>query len=166
MAPNQLIMNTFITFKIPFGKISLDRLEEVVRRTLKESGRLMMKALLQALQERLSFILRTLHPERFVKNGRHGRLRTFKTSFGKVQVPNYQILDKESGKNLRLLPMVVDFRPGKQFSLGALRLATRFSVLTSFRKAAEENNEGLPRPLPIARCTATSARFLKLKSFP
>jgi len=139
VAPKQLTVNISITFEIPFGKISLARIEEAVRRSLKESGRLMMKAFLEALQERFSLLLRVLHPERFVKNGRHGRLRTFKTCFGKVQVANYQILDKGSGKNFRLLPMVVDFQPGKQFSPGALRLATRLSVLTSFRKAAEEN---------------------------
>ena len=86
MAPRQLVMNIFITFDIPFGKVSLAAIEEAVRQSLKELGRLMIKTLLEALQERLSFMLQALHPERFVKNGRHGRLRTFNTSFGKVRL--------------------------------------------------------------------------------
>ncbi|OAQ20609.1 ISH6 family transposase [Thermosulfurimonas dismutans] len=138
MAPRQLLINIFITFEIPLGKVSLAVIEETGRQSLKESGRLMIKTLLEALQERLSFMLQALHPERFVKNGRHGRLRTFKTSFGKVQVVNHQILDKQSRKSLRLLPLAVDFRSGRRFSPGALRLATRLSVLTSFRQAARE----------------------------
>ena len=81
MAPEQLVMNISVTFEIPFGKVSLEAIEEAVRQSLKESGRLMIKTLLEALQKRLSFMLQALHPERFVKNGRHGRLRTFKTSF-------------------------------------------------------------------------------------
>jgi hypothetical protein len=83
-------MNISVTFEIPFGKVSLDAIEKAVRQSLKESGRLMIKTLLEALQKRLSFMLQALHPERFVKNGRHerlrafhGRLQTFKTSFGK-----------------------------------------------------------------------------------
>ena len=138
VAPRQLIISIFITFEIPLGKVSLAVIEEAVRQSLKESGRLMMKTLLEALQERLSFMLQALYPERFAKNGRHGRLRTFKTSFGKVQVVNYQILDKQSRKSIRLLPLAVDFRSGRRFSPQALRLATRLSVLTSFRQAAKE----------------------------
>ena len=118
MAPTQLTMNISITFEIPLGKVSLAVIEEAVRQSLKESGRLMVKTLLEALQERLSFMLQALHPERFVKNGRHGRRRTFKTSFGKVQVVNHQILDKQSRKTLGLLPLAVDFGSGRRFSPG------------------------------------------------
>jgi len=131
-------MSIFITFEIPLGKVSLAAIEEAVHKSLKESGRLMIKALLESLQKRLSFMVQALHPERFVKNGRHGRLRTFKTSFGKVEVVNYQILDKQSGKSLRLLPLAVDFRSGRRFSPKTLQLATRLSVITSFRQAARE----------------------------
>ena len=138
MAPRQLVMNIFITFDIPFGKVSLAAIEEAVRQSLKELGRLMIKTFLEALQERLLFMLQALHPERFVKNGRHGRLRTFNTFFGKVRVVNHQVLDKQGRKSLRLLPLVVDFRSGRRFSIGALRSAMRLSVLTSFRQAARE----------------------------
>ncbi|OAG28355.1 hypothetical protein [Thermodesulfatator autotrophicus] len=51
---------------------------------------------------------------------------------------NRQLRDKETGKTLRLLPLAVDFRSQKRFSLGALRSAIRLSVLNSFRQAAQE----------------------------
>jgi len=138
VAPRQLVVNMTVTFEIPWDKVSLTTIEEAVRENLKEAGRLMIKALLEALQERLSSILQTLHPGRFVKNGRHGRWRTFNTVFGKIQVVNRQLRDKKTRKTLRLLPLVVDFHPRRRFSWGALRSATRLSVLTSFRQAAQE----------------------------
>ena len=119
VAPKQLTMNISITFEIPSGKVSLAAIEETVRENLKEAGRLMIKAFLEALQERLSFMLEASHPERFVRNGRHGRGRLFNTIFGEIRVANRQLRDKETGKTVRLLPLAVDFRPRKRFSLGA-----------------------------------------------
>ena len=138
MIPEQLTMNISITFEIPFGKIPLAAIEETVRHSLKATGRLMIKAILEALQERLGSVLQASSPGRLVRNGRHGRGRVFNTAFGKIRVANRQLRDKETGKTLRLLPLVVDFRPRKRFSLGALRSAIRLSVLTSFRQAAKE----------------------------
>ena len=137
MAPRQLVMSIFITFEISFGKVSLAVIEEAVRQSLKESGLLMIKTFLEALRERLSFMLQALHSERFVKNRWHGRLCTFKTSFGKVQVANHQIW-------INRVARVLGFFSGGRFSLretfspGALRLPTRLSVLTSFRQAVRE----------------------------
>ncbi len=64
-APKQLTMNISITFEVPFGKVSLASLEETVRKSLQKTGRLMMKATLEAIQERFLFIIRALSPGRF-----------------------------------------------------------------------------------------------------
>ena len=53
VAPEQLAMNISITLEVPFRKVSLAAIEETVRKSLQETGRLMIKALLEALQERL-----------------------------------------------------------------------------------------------------------------
>ena len=100
VAPEQLAMNISITLEVPFRKVSLAAIEETVRKSLQETGRLIIKAILEALQERFLFVLQTLSPGRFVKNGRHGRWRTFNTVFGKIQVVNRQVRDKETGKSL------------------------------------------------------------------
>ncbi len=62
---------------------------------------------------------------------------------------NRQLRDKESGNTLRLLPLAVDFRPRKRFSLGALRSAISLSVITSFRQASQEANYEIRAGLPL-----------------
>jgi len=82
-----------------------------------------IKAILEAFEDKAIDELKNSHPNRYVRNGRQSRGRKFITSFGPVRYKLAQVYDKRRGKIFCPLLRKLSVTPYKQYQREALEAA-------------------------------------------
>lgn len=127
-----------LTYEVPESGLTFNGLV----RSLEENGRWILleilKAMLEAIEERAIEDLMGESPDRYVRNGHQRNERKLVTPFGEIRHRMAQVRDRESYETLVPLVEALSIRPYKHYQGVSLEAGMGQVVHVSFRQAAAE----------------------------
>ena len=135
---DELEIKITLRFKIPENGLTLNGIFYGLGKDNPNLMNHLIKAILQAFEDKAIEELKAGHPGRYARNGRQNRARKFITSFGPVRYKMAQVFDKRGGKIFCPLLRRLEIIPYKQYQREALAAPVGQAIHLSYRMAEKE----------------------------
>lgn len=135
---DELEIKITLRFKIPENGLTLNGMFYGLGKDNPNLMNHLIKAILQAFEDKAIEELKACHPGRYARNGRQNRARKFITSFGPVRYKMAQVFDKRGGKIFYPLLRRLEIIPYKQYQRETLAAPVGQAIHLSYRMAEKE----------------------------
>jgi len=135
---DELEIKIVLHFKVPENGLTLNGIFYGLDKDNPNLMNYLIKAILEAFEEKAIAELKSSHPGRYARNGRQCRGRKFITSFGPVRYKLAQVYDKRRGKIFCPLLRKLSVIPYRQYQREALEAAVGQAIHLSYRLASKE----------------------------